>query len=133
MTSSTEKAITSLLGKYQLALNASDVEGAISLYAEDGIFMAEYNLSAIGTASLRTAYENVFKKIQLNVTFTVAEVVEMAPTWAFARTNSAGHTFNHLSQATTVEANQELFIFRKSPEGAWQIARYCFATTNPSR
>ncbi len=31
------------------------------------------------------------------------------------------------------EANQELFILHKQPDGAWKIARYAFSTTNPSR
>ena len=43
---------------------------------------------------MRTAYEAVFQAITLSVRFHIAEVVEMAPGWVFARTNSAGTTTN---------------------------------------
>jgi ketosteroid isomerase-like protein len=33
--------------------------------------------------------------------------------------------------ATSHEANQELFIFKKDDDGQWRIARYSFSTTNP--
>jgi ketosteroid isomerase-like protein len=67
----------------------------------------------------------------LTVTFKVAEIVEMGPDWAFARTNSAGTVKVHATGATSAEANQELFIFRKGGDGSWKIARYAFSTTNP--
>jgi ketosteroid isomerase-like protein len=55
----------------------------------------------------------------------------MAPGWAFAPTNSAGTVTVNATGAKSAEANQELFIFRKGPDGAWKIARYSFSTTNP--
>jgi hypothetical protein len=72
-----------------------------------------------------------FKAIKLTVKFNVAEIVEMNPEWVFARTNSAGTTLNHTTGATSAEANQELFIFRKDEDGKLKIARYSFSTTNP--
>jgi hypothetical protein len=49
-----------------------------------------------------------------------------------ARTNSAGRTKINATGAVSPEANQELFLFQKI-DGAWEIARYCFCTTNPPR
>jgi ketosteroid isomerase-like protein len=72
----------------------------------------------------------LFKAI--TVKFNVAEIVEMAPGWVFARTNSAGTTTDHATGAKSAEANQELFIFRKEA-GEWKIARYSFSTTNPPK
>ena len=57
----------------------------------------------------------------------------MSPDWVFARTNSTGTTLTHATGATSVEANQELFIFRKDRDGKFKIARYSFSTTNPQR
>ena len=101
------------------------------LYTEDGVFMPPYSQSAVGAAAVRKAYDAVFKAIKLSVKFHVAEVVEMAPDWAFARTNSAGTVTVHATGAKSAEANQELFIFRKGTNGTWKIARYSFSTTNP--
>lgn len=132
MSAATE-AVTALLAKYNEALNASSTDAVMPLYAEDGVFMPPYSPSAVGAAAIRQAYDAVFKAITLNVRFTVAEIVELGPGWAFARTNSAGTTTDHATGARSAEGNQELFIFRKDHDGAWKIARYSFSPTNPPR
>jgi uncharacterized protein (TIGR02246 family) len=129
--SATTEAVTALLAKYNEALNASSTEAVMPLYAEDGVFMPPYSQSAVGSAAVRRAYDAVFKAITLNVKFTVAEIVELGPGWAFARTNSAGTTTDHATRRKSAEGNQELFIFGKDQDGAWKIARYSFSPTNP--
>jgi uncharacterized protein (TIGR02246 family) len=126
-----EKAVAAVLANYQGALNDSDTDAVMRLYTEDGVFMPPYSQSAAGPAAVRQAYDAVFKAIKLSVKFTIAEVVEMAPNWAFARTNSAGTVTVHATGAKSAEANQELFILRKVRDGSWRIARYSFSTTNP--
>jgi uncharacterized protein (TIGR02246 family) len=131
--SPTKEAITEVLAKYNDALNASSTDAVMRVYAEEGVFMAPYSPSAVGSEALRKAYDAVFKAITLNVKFTIAEIVDLAPEWAFARTNSAGTTLDHATGTRSVEANQELFIFRKDSGGSWKIARYSFSSTNPPR
>ena len=121
-----------MLAKYEDALNQSDTDAVMKLYASDGVFMPQNSPSRVGAGEVRKAYDAVFKTIKLTVTFNVAEVVEMAPNWVFARTNSAGTVKVHATGAGGPEANQELFLFQKI-DGAWKIARYCFSTTNPAR
>jgi uncharacterized protein (TIGR02246 family) len=127
-----EKAVTAVLAQYQDALNQSDTGAVMKLYAPNGVFMPQNSPSSIGAEEVRRAYNAVFKTIKLTVKFNVAEVVEMAPNWVFARTNSAGTAKVHATGAGGPEANQELFLFQKI-DGAWKIARYCFSTTNPAR
>jgi uncharacterized protein (TIGR02246 family) len=131
--SATTEAVTALLAKYNEALNASNTDAVMPLYAEDGVFMPPYSQSAVGSAVVRKAYDAVFKAITLNVKFTIAEIVELGPGWAFARTNSAGTTTDHATGTKSAEGNQELFIFKKDHDGAWKIARYSFSPTNPPR
>jgi uncharacterized protein (TIGR02246 family) len=126
-----ETAVRNVMSSYEAALNGSSTEAAMPLYAEDGVFMAPNNQSAVGKASVRQAYDAVFKAITLKVKFTIAELVVMSPQWAFVRTNSAGTQKINATGATSREANQELFILKKGDDGSWRIARYCFSTTNP--
>jgi len=126
-----EEAVATVLASYQDALNASNTDAVMLLYAEDGVFMPPYSQSAIGATAVRQAYDAVFKAIKLSVKFNVAEVVELAPNWAFARTNSAGTVAVNATGAKSAEANQELFIFKKGADGRWKIARYSFSSTNP--
>ena len=127
-----EKAVAEALAKYQDALNQSDTDAVMKLYAADGVFMPQNSPSSVGAGEVRKAYDAVFKTIKLTVQFNVAEVVEIAPNWVFARTNSAGTVKVRATGAGGPEANQELFLFQKI-DGAWKIARYCFSTTNPAR
>ena len=131
--SATAAAITALLSKYNEALNASSTEAVMPLYAEDGVFMPPYSQPAVGSAAVQKAYDDVFQAITLNVKFTIAEIVEAGPGWAFARTNSAGTTTEHATGSKSAEGNQELFIFKQDRNGAWKIARYSFSPTNPPR
>jgi uncharacterized protein (TIGR02246 family) len=127
-----EKAVAEVLAKYQDALNQSDTDAVMKLYARDGVFMPQNSPSSVGVEEVRKAYDAVFKTIKLTVEFNVAEVVEMAPNWVFARSNSSGTVKVHATGGGAPEANQELFLFQKI-DGAWKIARYCFSTTNPAR
>jgi hypothetical protein len=53
-------------------------------------------------------YEAVFKEIILTVEFKIAEVRQLAPDWAIARTNSEGTVKVNASGEGGPEANQEL-------------------------
>ena len=132
MSAATE-GVTALLAKYNEALNASSTDAVMPLYTEDGVFMPPYSQSAVGAAAVRKAYDGVFKAITLNVKFAIAEIVELGPGWAFARTNSAGTTTDHATGAKSAEGNQELFVLKRDDDGSWKIARYSFSPTNPPR
>jgi uncharacterized protein (TIGR02246 family) len=127
-----ENAVAEILERYETALNGSDTEAALKLYAADGVFMPQHNVASVGTAAVRKAYEAVFAAITLTVKFEIAEIRQIAADWVLARTNSTGSTKNNATGQAGPEANQELFLFQKIG-GAWKIARYCFCTTNPPR
>lgn len=125
-----EKAIAAILASYQDALNQSSTDAVMKLYAPEGVFMPQNSPSSVGAQAVRKAYDAVFDAIKLNVKFDIAEIRQLAPDWAFARTNSAGRVKVNATGETSAEGNQELFVFQKI-EGDWKIARYCFSTTNP--
>lgn len=126
-----EAAIRRVMADYNAALNAGKTAAVLPLYTDDGIFMPPYSQSAVGKDAVRVAYDKVFNELSFNVKFSIAELVQMAPIWAYVRTNSAGTTRHASTEKTTAEANQELFIFRKGDDGKWRIARYSFSPTNP--
>ena len=126
-----EAAIRSTLASYSDALNGGKTAAVLPLYTDDGVFMPPYSQSAVGKEAVAKAYDAVFSELTFHVKFTIAELVVMAPVWAYVRTNSAGTTDHRSTGKTTAEANQELFIFKKGDDGKWRIARYSFSPTNP--
>ncbi|CAG9261121.1 YybH family protein [Paraburkholderia caribensis] len=126
-----ERAINDVLSQYEAALNASDANAVMRLYAGDGVFLPQHFQPGVGTAEIRRTYDSVFSAIQLSVTFEVQEILQLSPFWAIARTRSNGTVKVHATGESKEEANQELFLFQKV-EGTWKIARYAFSTTNPA-
>jgi uncharacterized protein (TIGR02246 family) len=126
-----EAGIRETMAAYNAALNGGKTAAVLPLYTEDGVFMPPYSQSAVGKSAVATAYDKVFEELQFDVKFAIAELVVMAPNWAYVRTNSAGTTFHRSLGKKLAEANQELFIFKKGDDGKWRIARYSFSPTNP--
>lgn len=113
------------LGIYFDALNSSSAESAVGQYTADGIFMPSGLPSATGTSELQAAYEDIFKAIQLHVTFKIEEVVELNDSLAFVRTQSNGTQLVRASGRQTEELNREFFLM-SNENGNWKIARYMF-------
>ncbi len=122
-------AIEATLMNYEAALNASDVDGVLALYTEDGVFMPTEGPTAAGKEQIRTAYEHVFGAIKLDIAFTVDEIV-LSGNFAFARTLSRGEVTVLAEDLTLPEENRELFVLKKTGD-EWQIARYMFNKMSP--
>ena len=128
VTTTNQEQIRSVLDRYQAALNASDVDAVLALYAADGVFMPTNAPTAAGTTAVRAAYEHVFGTIKLDIAFSIDEIV-IDDTVAFAATGSKGQVTILAEQVTAPEENRELFVFQKS-DGVWKIARYMFNKTS---
>ncbi len=128
MTNQDRQDLQTLLDRYEGALNTSDVDAVIELYADDGVFMPSSAPTAVGIESVRAAYEHVFTTITLNIAFTVEEIIA-GGSIAFARTGSRGSVTVLADGTTAPEENRELFIFQKE-YGVWKIARYMFNKTS---
>ena len=122
--------IEQLLNQYEHALNSGDVNAAVQLYTDDGVFMAPENPTAVGTKVLREAYAGVFQAIALKLKFQVAEAKLLSPDWAMLRTTSSGTVKIVANGAEVPGSNQELFLLRKTG-GQWKIARYSFSSVLP--
>ena len=127
-TMTNQEQIRGILDRYETALNASDVDAVLALYAADGVFMPTNAPTASGTTEVRAAYEHVFGTIKLDIAFSIDEIV-VDDTVAFATTGSKGQVTILAEQVTAPEENRELFVFRKI-DGDWKIACYMFNKTS---
>ncbi len=128
VTTHDQAQIAALFDRYETALNTSDVDAVLELYAPDGVFMPSSAPTAEGAAQVRAAYEFAFSTIQLAIRFSIDEV-EVHGDLAFARTGSKG-TVRILADGTSgPEENRELFVLEKH-RGEWTIARYMFNKTS---
>ena len=124
-----KNAIEATLMNYEAVLNASDVEGILALYAEDGVFMPTDAPTAAGKEQIRAAYEHVFGTIKLDIAFSIDEIVQHGD-FAFARTVSTGQVTVLAEGITLPEENRELFVMKRTGDD-WRIARYMFNKMSP--
>ena len=124
-TTADDHAIRRLLATYETSLNTSDADLAASCYTADGVFMPTTLPTATGTEALKASYAAIFSNIQLNVKFSIDELVLTSDTTAHALTQSKGHVTIKATGDTPEEANREIFIFQKVDKD-WKIARYMF-------
>lgn len=126
-----KEAVTAQLNQYQAALNASDIDKVMALYAADPVVMAQNNMPAVGRDAVRKIYQQVFAAIKLNIRFSIDEIRPLSRNWAFARTRSNG-TVTPLAttQPGSAEGNQEIFLLHRESDGKWRFARYIFSSTN---
>ncbi len=119
-----EFLIRDLLGNYEKALNTSDAEAAVAVYADDGVFYP-YNLpTAAGTEELLASYRRIFATIKLDIVFDIHDIV-VAGDVAWATTGSQGHVTVLEPGLTVAEANREMFAFARTEDG-WKVSRYMF-------
>ena len=121
--------ILDVLNAYQTALNTSNVDLAVGQFRANGALLSPNAPTAVGANAIRQSYQTTFQAISLNIVFDVAELVFVAPNWALLRSTSNGTIRINATGTVIPEANQELFLLKKSLRGEWKIARYSFSTT----
>jgi hypothetical protein len=93
-----EKAIAALLANYQEALNQSDTNSVMKLYASDGVFMLQHSPSSVGADAIRKAYDAVFNTIKLDVDFKRSpKSTRLAPTGLLRAPTRPGRSWSRRS------------------------------------
>lgn len=119
---------------YEAALNNGDLGGVMAQFTDDAVLMAQNIPPAVGRPAVQATYGGLIDMLDLDISFTFDEAFQTGPDYAVVRTRSDGEiTIKGDAPVTIPNANQELFVLHRSEAGAWQIARYIFATTLPAR
>ena len=117
-------AIEATVVSYLAAFNRDDVNAVLATYADDGVLMGPGNPAAVGKSTLAQAYPGIFEAASFDIDYEIKEAVQTGAEWGFVRTATEGTVTNKASGIAAHATFHELFLLRKSAEGAWQIARY---------
>jgi uncharacterized protein (TIGR02246 family) len=71
--------IEEVLKTYETALNASETETVLTVFAPDAVFMAPNSPLTVGVDVIQAAYNGIFQTITFDTELTVEEVVQVAP------------------------------------------------------
>lgn len=109
---------------YMTALNASDLEGIVAVFAADGSVMADEFPSATGQEQLRRLFAGIFKARSFGRELHVDRVIEEGDL-ASVQTHTTG-TLTMLETNTTIQGpSRELWVLRRDGSG-WLIVDYMF-------
>jgi ketosteroid isomerase-like protein len=78
---SAQADIESMLQTYETALNASDIDTVMTVFASDGVFMAPNSPSMIGADSIHAAYAGIFQTITFDTELQIEEIEQVATNW----------------------------------------------------
>ncbi len=123
--------IADVIHRYEVALNANDLAGVVQLFTDDAVLLPPNAPTAVGINAVRDAYTGIFQAIDLDLTFSIAEVQVVSPEWAFVRSTSNGTVTIRANGAQVQSSNHELFVLHCS-QGRWKLARYAFSSVLPA-
>jgi uncharacterized protein (TIGR02246 family) len=121
---SNEDEIRDLLKTFERALDTSDAALAAGCYTQDAVAMGA-GFPTLSGSEMPGVYVQLFKDVQMNVTFTIDELVVASDAVAYALSRSNGTQSVRESGVEHPESNREMFILGRE-EGLWKIARYMF-------
>jgi ketosteroid isomerase-like protein len=121
---SNEDQIRGLFKTFERALDTSDVALAAGCYMKDAVAMGA-GFPTLAGSEMPSVYVQLFKDVQMNVAFTIDELVVASDTVAYALSRSNGTQRVRESGVEHPESNREMFIFGRE-DGLWKIARYMF-------
>lgn len=118
-------AIEAVILAYFQALNDADIDAVLGLYSDDPVMLPFLQPAVVGTDAVRENYKGTFQLIRFEVQTAIQEVVEMAPQWAYVRTDTGGTFIPTRTGEGAPAVFHELFLLRKTAD--WKIARYSFS------
>jgi ketosteroid isomerase-like protein len=126
-----ENAVAEVLSAYNAALNSSDTNAVMPLYAEDEVFMPPYSPTAVGAAEGRKAYDAVFKANQIEREVQRGRDRRAGPRVGICTNQFCGNDPQSCDWCREFGGQSGAIPFRKDRDGKFKIARYSPLLTNP--
>jgi uncharacterized protein (TIGR02246 family) len=109
---------------YFSALNASNADKVVSLFAKDGVLLPTGAPTAEGTVQLKGNYDYVFDNFSFDLKETI-ESVFVFDDYAYVRSTSKGSLLIKSENQKVTEDFREVFVLKKI-NGDWKIDTYMY-------
>ena len=114
------QAIRDITDKWQIAINAGDLDTLMSFYSEDAVKIPPNEPAVVGKEAIRSGYQKLFEK---NIRQENHVVAEVRISGDLAVTNT---TWTLHNAAETVEGSRKptgnwIRIFGRQPDRSWKI------------
>ena len=113
-------AITSATATLLASVNRADVEGVLSVWAEDGEMLPPGHFPVRGIAALRSYFEGLFGRAMFQFTFT-EQRLEIFGDVALERVSYKSQVWLGGS-APLSDSGKGLHVYRRQADGTWKLA-----------
>ena len=124
------KAIKNFRKQFMIAQRDQDLEGCLSFWCEDCVYMPSYGPVVIGKDALRSWYKDFFDRIKYDVTAYIDQV-EIAGNWGIVRGSLKG-TLTIKAQNRSSEVKSKFIdILKRQSDGSWKFAWHMWNRDTP--
>jgi uncharacterized protein (TIGR02246 family) len=124
-------ALKEMLNKYAAMCHAGNLEGWLSLWADDGIQMYPGAPSRVEKEQIRAGMKPAFDQFILKIAINSEMEAKVSGNLGFTRGTYTLSMTPKAGGETSMFDGKYLTIFEKQTDGSWKIARDCFNSNVP--
>jgi len=124
------ESIEALFAHNASVINSGDLEGWVSQFTEDAVFMPPNSAPLHGRDAAREFARSWYEQLDMEFALTVDEI-EVHGDWAFARWHYVGHYTPKVGGETIEDRSKEIWILRRQPDDTWKCSHIIYNTSLP--
>ena len=121
MSEADRSAIASASARLLAAVNGSNVEGVVSVWAENGVMMPPGGALVTSRAAIEAYFRRLFSGARFRFQFTASEI-EVVGDVASERVTYEVEAWLGDASAPTRDRGKGIHLFRRLPAGTWVLA-----------
>jgi ketosteroid isomerase-like protein len=124
-------AIMKTTGELLAAVNASDVDHCIAVWADEGVMMPPHHPAVQGRAALRQFFASLFSEAKFRFTFTSSQI-DVVGDIALEYVTYSALMWSSLSGGSPADdVGKGLHVYKRQPDGSWKLTRDIWNTDRP--
>lgn len=124
------EAIAAVSAQFQAAENASDIEGMLSLFADDLVILSPGAPELSGSERIAAAMRAFHAAFAVQVEYTSQEIAAFGD-WGFDRGTEQFTLTPRSGGAPISVRGKYLWLYRRQPDGSWKQSRVMWNTSEP--
>lgn len=123
-------AIARATAELLAAVNASDPNRVLAVWAPDGVIMPPHHPAVRGHGALADYFRSLFGRSRFRFAFTSSEI-QLAGDTALESVTYTATVWPHGGGAPTEDYGKGLHVYRREPDGSWKLTQDIWNSDRP--
>jgi uncharacterized protein (TIGR02246 family) len=116
------EAITRVTAELLAAVNASDVDRCLAVWADDGVLMPPHHPAVHGHQAIGDYFRDLFGRSRFTFTFTSSEI-QLAGDTAVERVTYTVWVWSASDSSTVEDVGKGVHVYTRQTNGAWKLSQ----------